>query len=184
MPCKKKSISPLYFQIYTIYLQITFFLLCMCADDRGRLCDIFLIPQTEKTKQNKTSARDWSIYGKLFRENPLHCSCRTRSGQVKCDPAIPLVLNVRKENCVTEVQPVAEGANDVLWEQCAGFPSHFTLEIPPGSGSYLSLCDIKKRNTEPRKSKFENMIKRGYGRQDAWLKVFEGLLITGIHVSS
>lgn len=123
----------------------------MCADDRGCLWDIFLIPQTER-KKKKTSAHDWSIYGKLFRENPLHCSCRTRSSQVKCNPAIPLVLNVLKENCVTEVQLVAEGVNDVLWEQCSGFPSHFTLEIPLGSGSYLSLCNIKEHRTKKKKS--------------------------------
>lgn len=59
MPCKKKSISPLYFQIYTHLFTDNFFSpLCRCFED---VCVIF----SNSTDRKQTFAGDWSIRDNL-----------------------------------------------------------------------------------------------------------------------
>lgn len=62
MPCKKKSISPLYFQIYTPLFTDNFFSFCACAQ-------MFTEGLCEKKNLNiPTSADDETHYNKLLRK--------------------------------------------------------------------------------------------------------------------
>lgn len=137
MPCKKKSISPLYFQMYThLFTENRFPSVQMFED----VCVIFSKSYGQKKKT------DWSVYDKLLRRNPSHCSWRTPSSQVRLfQRDLHCVKCPWKRIILHKVQLVKKVNCDVLWEQYVGSPLHSSLENPPGNGSCLNLCNIKKK---------------------------------------
>lgn len=83
MPCKKKSISPLYFQIYTHLFTGNFFLLCMCADVVGcvHVCDLFLFYIQKEKLAHPNFCVDRSVYDKL--EEKTHYTAHAQHYPVK-----------------------------------------------------------------------------------------------------